>query len=300
MSIPTLTPRATFVEAVSSAIRDGRPFAAGKLGTSEKTWLYYPIVRASPRAPRQRLAFEASLKFHALKQSGVFPPDPEFLLAFTHFYVEQVRALDSIGLFLDRPGLEAAVLNFHGLTGPFVHFADQEPDRSVPDNPDACYLPALRDRRILIVCPFARFLQTRATADTFEAVWARTGKRWFYPAAVDALEFPYGFHPETWRQYPTAIDLYETIVRDMERRDFDVALIGAAGLGIPLAAAARRLGKVGLSLGGHLQVLFGVAGRRWTEQRQDFVDAYINAAWTEVPARYRTAIDDACDRGAYW
>lgn len=293
-----LAPRDAFLRQVTTAVRRQTPYAAGKIGTSEKTWMYYPVALARGMAPRQRVAFEASLKFHALHQSGVFPDDPAFLLEFARVYVEAVRTLDCLGLFLDRPAIEEAVVRFHGLDQMFVRFEHQEPDRSVPDDPSNCYLPALEGRRLLLVSPFADLLQTRATRGTFEAVWSRTGKRWFAPASVDSLEFPYGVSPATWRRYPTALDLHADICREMARREFDVALVAAGGLGIPIAAAARRMGKVAISLGGHLQVTFGVLGQRW-RQRRDF-DVYLNDAWIDMPARYRPDAEILADRGAYW
>jgi hypothetical protein len=53
------------------------------------------------------------------------------------------------------------------------------------------------------------------------------------------LEFPYGFSAETQRAYPDAIALFEDIVGKLAAREFDVALIGTAGLAIPLASAVR-------------------------------------------------------------
>ena len=52
-----------------------------------------------------------------------------------------------------------------------------------------------------------------------------------------------------------------------------------------LAAAVKRLGRVGVSLGGHLQIVFGVAGERWLE-REDWRRLYINESWTRIPDRY--------------
>jgi hypothetical protein len=48
----------------------------------------------------------------------------------------------------------------------------------------------------------------------------------------------------------------------------------------------KARGKAAIALGGHLQVLFGVGGRRWWE-RPDWQRDYINDAWIEVPDRYK-------------
>lgn len=290
--------RRQFVADVRRAVAERRGYAAGKLGTSEKYWMYYEVILATEQDARRRLAYEASLKFHALKQSGVFPAEPAFIRGFNEAYVEAVRALDCIGLLDDRLHLENGVIEHYGLSNTLTLFTNQEPDRSVPAQDDRCYLPSFRDRKLLIVCPFAELLRERATQATFEAVWGRTGKRWFGPASVDALEFPYGFEPATHQRFTSVLSLQTHIVDELVRRDFDVALIGAAGLGIPIAAAVKRLGKVALALGGHLQVLFGVLGKRWREQ-PEWMDTYVTDAWIDMPARYRPSVP-ACDDGAYW
>ena len=176
---------------------------------------------------------------------------------------------------------------------------DAEPDRSIPDRPEHCFLPALQGRRVLIVCPFAQLLAERAERATFEAVWARTGKRWLEPATVDALEFPYGFEPETERVFGNIDALLQHICDRIDARDFDVALIGAAGLAMPVAAHVKRRGRVAIDLGGHLQVLFGVKGKRWRND-PEWAERYFNDAWIEMPKRYRPTRADVCDCGAYW
>lgn len=298
MTNHALVDRGTVVEGIRRAIAEARPYAAGKLGTSEKYWMYYEALLASGPSRLHRIAYESGLKYHALGQSGLFPADLEFIRAFNREYVADVRSLDSVGMTGDRPDLEDGVVGHYGLVNPFTAFVNQEPDRSVPARDDECYLPALKGKKLLLVCPFAHLLRERATYETFDRVWAKTGKRWCGPAVVDSLEFPYGFDASTRERFGNALALRDAIVADIARRDFDVALIAAGGLGIPLAAAAKRLGKVGISLGGHLQVLFGVLGKRWRDQ-PEWMATYVNDAWIDMPERYRPELR-VVDDGAYW
>jgi hypothetical protein len=147
------------------------------------------------------------------------------------------------------------------------------------------------------VCPFAELLRARATPEIFEAVWRNTGKPWFAPASVEALEQPYGFSRATQEQYPTVLDLLAEIDARIDARTFDVALIAAGMLGSMIATGLKSRGKVAISLGGHLQVLFGVAGRRWLE-RPSWRRDYINDAWIGMPERYRPAAGESHEN--YW
>jgi hypothetical protein len=292
-----LISRSEFVSDVRYAAANRVPFAAGKLGISEKRWMYYPLFLEREREVRKIKAYEASLCFHALKQSGLFPADPQFYAHFARLYVDDTRSLDCIGVFNDSPFIEPEIIRSYGLTAKLTYFINQEPDRSSPADPELCYLPGFAGKKILLLSPFAELLRERATRDVFESVWARTGKEWFYPASVQAIEFPYGFARATQQRYKTSLDLLKSVEEKISAADFDIALIAAGGLGIPLAAFVKSLGKVGLSLGGHLQILFGVLGDRW-RGRANWQDRYFNSAWIDMPERYRPADDESHEN--YW
>lgn len=295
----TCIDRAAFVADVRQAVAEGRGYASGKIGTSEKHWMHYPIVTTTVTDRRQRFAVDAAMRYHC-RGSGVFPLTPELFDRFPRFYAHHLRQLDSLGVMRDLTTLEDAVLWHYDLSARVVHFIDQEPDRSTPADDERCYLPAFAGKRVLLVAPFAHLLRERATRETFEQVWSRTGKRWFAPASVESIEFPYGFSPDTHARYATVLDLYDEIVAAMQTRTFDVALIAAGALGIPLASAAKAQGRVGLSLGGHLQVLFGVLGQRWRDD-PEWRARYITDGWIDMPASYRPAEHaTVCDSGCYW
>jgi hypothetical protein len=295
-----LVDKATFIHDLGTALSNGRGYAAGKLGVSEKHLALYPLVRAEDTSRARLFVFFKSLQFVALKQCGVFPATPDFLNAFGTWYAAQVGQLDALGLFLEEPApWEPRLLEHYRWPCKLMYYLDQEPDRSIPSNDALCYLSLFRGKRVLIICPFAEVLARRANQATFERVWENTGKRWFDPAGVDALEFPYGVSQTTRDRYETVYALLEEIENEMARRTFDVALIAAAAMGIPLAVYARSKGKVAISLGGSLQVLFGVLGRRW-RSNPAWMQRYVNRYWIDLPEQYRPVETDVCDNGAYW
>ena len=294
---PVLAPRNEFLRGLREALVAKRGYAAGKIGHSEKMWLYYPHLLEGGFSPRARAAYEIALARHAALNSGLFPAETAFLLKWAREYGQALQTLDCVGLFRQHREMEAAIVSAYRLSATLVAFEDQEPDRSSPDNPANCYLPALRGRKLLLLSPFAELLSARANKETFEATWAKTGKKWFAPAVVHAIEFPYGFDLETREHYGTATALLRHIESKVAVCDFDVALIGAGALGIPLASFIRGLGKVGLSLGGHIQVLFGVLGERWRSQAE-WQERYINDAWIDLPDRYRPKPGTSAEN--YW
>jgi len=292
--------RQTFIADIRNALAERRGFAAGKIGVTASARMYYDIFLSKRRSPEEVADYEEKLRFSVLKQEGLFPGTTAFLRDYNVSYIQHVRNLDSFGVCHDASaGRLLKIIKHYGFTSKFIYYPLQEVDRSIPSNEANCYLPLFRNKRVLIVCPFAGYLRERATKETYERVWSNIGKPWFYPASVDAIEFPYGFARSTHERYATVLDLLNEIQTEISRREFDVALVGAAGLAIPLVSYMKRLGKVAIDLGGALQFMFGVSGKRW-QNWEDLKQNIFNEHWTRLPAKYRPQEDDVCDNGAYW
>jgi NADPH-dependent 2,4-dienoyl-CoA reductase/sulfur reductase-like enzyme len=84
---------------------------------------------------------------------------------------------------------------------------------------------------------------------------------------------------------------------EVERVDFDVALIGAGAYGMPLAAHAKKLGKKAVHMAGVTQILFGIRGRRW--EKPPLTD-FFNDSWTRPLAEETPPGFESVDQGAYW
>ncbi len=294
-----LATRADLVGAVRAAADAARAepgsggLAVAKLGSAMRiVWYYLWLRKREPTAQELEL-----VHFAGILQGGLFPWDVPSLREYMARYNDALASIDYVGMFLDETPSEIAAAR--AVPGAVMYYTDQEPDRSIPARPELCYLPALEGLRVLIVSPFAELLARRANAETFEAVWRKTGKRWFNPASVDALEFPYGFEPATQQKYGSPNRLLDEILGRIDERAFDVALIGAAGYAIPIAAHIRQKGRIAIDLGGHIQVLFGVLGNRWRSS-PEWMEAYVNEAWIDMPAQYQPTVADVCDRHAYW
>ena len=293
-----------FINDLKTAIETRTGYAAAKTGISQKHWMYYEILLAKERNADERKSFERQLHYHCLNLEGIFPARLDFYLEFNRWYVEHVRKLDCLGIYYEWPPLQLDILKYYKFkTTKTIHYINQEPDRSSPSNEKNCYLQYFRNKKVLLICPYAELLRERATKDIFEGVWAKTRKKWFYPKQVDALEFPYGFTTDAQRRYPTVLQLFEDIKTEIDKRDFDIALVGAAGLAVPIVSHIKGMCKIAIDLGGHLQVLFGVMGERW-RRREDWKKQYFNDYWIDMPARYRPKEIDAGIRGRdldhYW
>ena len=60
----------------------------------------------------------------------------------------------------------------------------------------------------------------------------------------------------------------EKMNEDIAKIEFDIALIAAGAFGLPIASEIKKSGRVAIHMGGSLQILFGVKGRRWENDRR--------------------------------
>ncbi len=90
--------------------------------------------------------------------------------------------------------------------------------------------------------------------------------------------------------YDSWFDALEKMKKDISEIEFDIALIGCGAYGLPLAAHVKRIGKKSIHIGGGLQLLFGILGKRWVEQYSDFWEyrpnVYINTNYRKLFNEY--------------
>jgi len=114
---------------------------------------------------------------------------------------------------------------------------------------------------------------------------------------LDVLAPPQTLAPATggFADWQTALD---ALICQALERPFDVALLGCGAYGMPLGAAIKRAGRQAIHLGGSLQLLFGIRGRRWDALpsfQPLFNDEWVRPSAEETPQRA-----EAVDAGCYW
>jgi len=97
-------------------------------------------------------------------------------------------------------------------------------------------------------------------------------------------------------------ETFELMCNDIERLDFDIALLGCGGYGLPLCNFIyKKMNKSAIYVGGGLQLLFGIMGNRWENipmwkeiiKKND--TKFIKPSGTEICAN-KERVENAC----YW
>lgn len=113
----------------------------------------------------------------------------------------------------------------------------------------------MQGKRVLAIHPFEKSIQAQYlrreqlfpgtnVLPQFELMTVKAVQS----AAGNPVEFA------TWAEALTSMQ------QKIDQLDFDVALIGSGGYGLPLAAHVKSLGKQSIHMGGALQILFGIKG----------------------------------------
>lgn len=90
----------------------------------------------------------------------------------------------------------------------------------------------------------------------------------------------------------------DSMCAEIDKLDFDIALIGAGAYGIPLGVHCKNKGKQAVLMGGMLQVLFGIYGQRWEERLAN--EGILNEHWVRPRPQDRPKGYEAVEHGCYW
>lgn len=100
-------------------------------------------------------------------------------------------------------------------------------------------------------------------------------------------------------QFGNWFEALEYMEDEIDKCDYEVAIIGCGAYGMSLAAHVKRCGKVAIHLAGWTQMLFGVYGERWVSQQSKY-SKVINDYWIRPNANEGLANGKSIEHGCYW
>ena len=270
-------------------ILSGKPFAAARIGLFEN-------------AAMRMYEFGWNKK-HVLVMNniyncaGFFPNDVSLGDRFNDLYKQSMRSIDILGsnkqlcenYFINKYMSKSAVVNESMGLYDVCHYKH-------------CWTYALEGKKVLVVTPFTESVEQQY----------KKRERLFIGAEI----LPQ-FELKTYKSLMTVGDLRDERFADwfealqhMEREilaiDFDIALLGCGAYGFPLAAAIKKAGRQVVHMGGSLQILFGIMGKRWDGTRvgdtihiREDIAPYYNDDWT-YPIEEKPKDASKVEYGPYW
>lgn len=182
--------------------------------------------------------------------SGFFPSTESNLMKFGEMMVRDSHEVDILGSWLAS---EQVIKERYGLEFDKVTLLALEPYWA--KNP---WSRVLEGKRVVVVHPFAPLIEKQYHEKREMLFCDKRVLPEFQLRTVQAVQSLGGSCD--YRDWFEALHWME---QEMDKEDYDVALIGCGAYGFPLAAHAKRTGHQAVHLGGALQLLFGIRGKRW-------------------------------------
>jgi hypothetical protein len=268
---------------IAQLLESPEPLMIARLGRTETEC----IVNYLEKNKRGNRAFNKIIRNKMSTFSGFFPATDEMLDRFCEEFLDHLHLLDVMGVWFNE-GEEDICHTFCPDTR-LVRLRCLEPYYHARP-----WSEKLRDKKVLVIHPFQHTIVTQFT-NSRERLFAD-------PAVLPP------FHLETIRAvqtlagaespFATWFEAYVYMCSEMEKKDFDVAIIGAGAYGLPLAAHAKKLGKKAIHMGGATQILFGIKGKRW--DNHEVISKLYNDYWVRPTADETPGNSKVVEGGCYW
>lgn len=251
---------------LSEKIRSGKPFMVGRFGSSE--------IRGIFRNEFDILCYYA----------GFFPKDRNLLDKFKKTYLNAAKYLDMLAIwnyknhFINKIKLLKTLNNIEYIIIPDVLGIGVKP-----------WQKELKNKKILVIHPFKK---------TIEHQYKKINKLKTLPKlkslrvikAIQTLGDNEDNRFETW------FDALDYMKKEIDKSDFDIAIIACGAYGLPLAAYVKSIGKQAIHLGGCTQLLFGIKGGRWDNDE----DIQYNKHWINPLKEDFLKDYKSFEGGCYW
>lgn len=277
---------------ISALLKDGKPCMIARFGSVELQavvdYLCRPTLRNAWRFVRSEIpawGYAPSTLRTMHINAGFFPATPQMLNRFGELMMECIPQVDMLGSWRSE---EAAVLNYmpQAIRVPLYTL---EPYYF--DNP---WTPALEGKRVLVIHPFE---------DTIRKQFARYDKLFadkrmspkYELLTIKAVQSIAGNKPDEFDDWFEAL---EWMKREIDKHDFDIAIIGCGAYGFPLAAYVKSIGKKAIHLGGAVANLYGILSM--ANQHNKLMKPIINENWV-YPSKEETPLNiHLVENGRYW
>ena len=281
----------TIMNAIQLALKTDSGLLIGRFGTVEfeACWEYEhnKSISCSPVLERNAGVFPADLKSHG---DWVERTKDAF----------QLSDVLAVGWYLPMAKRELELLGKWGCNASHVKLRDLEPYYAVPNKRWSTFL---QGRSVCVVTSFTESGEIQVAKGEW-AIWPGANKT-IWPSDVIWSWVKTGYAPVTALgsgMWPSGVnnwrDAVDYVVNSVLRTDARIVLIGCGGLGMCIAAALKKKGRICIVMGGAIQVFLGIKGGRWSTH--EYISKLWNDNWIFPSASETPGAADTIERRCYW
>ena len=203
--------------------------------------------------------------------AGFFPATPENLQRFGKLMIEDMKEIDLLGSWIKN------------------EYYIQKETKNASKIAILCLEPfwskqpwsrILKEEKVLVIHPFA---------ETIRLQYNKREKLFSSPEILPQFELHIIKAVQSLGgndQFKDWFEALEWMKNEMDKIDYNICLIGCGAYGFHLAAHAKRKGKKAIHLGGALQLLFGIKGKRWEDPNYGIKSLKRKGAYLDLMNEY--------------
>ena len=180
--------------------------------------------------------------------AGFFPNNVKHLSQFCELMIEDIKEVDVLGSWLFA---EKQLDSYRLKNSLNIHLRLLEPFWS-----EIPWTVVLKGKKVLVVHPFNETIEAQYKKRSL--LFEKEVLPAFELTTIKAVQSLGGNS-----EFKTWFEALDYMKAEIDKTDYDICLIGAGAYGFSLAAHVKRSGKKSIHLGGALQLLFGIKGKRW-------------------------------------
>jgi hypothetical protein len=217
------------------------------LGVKNNKGKYFDYIKGNT----QPWWWERKIMNQMQQWSGFFPVTKDKIEQFCELMIQDIPAVDILGSWLVE---EQKVRK--ELSAKKVHLRLLEPFWA-----GSPWTKALIGKKVLVVHPFAETIAKQYLERLHLFKNSEILPEFKSLQVIKAVQ-TLGEGDSRFNDWFEALEYMKS---EIDKMDYDVCLIGCGAYGFHLAAHVKRKGKKGVHLGGALQLLFGIKGKRWED-----------------------------------
>ncbi len=227
--------------------------------------------------------------------AGFFPLSEKYVCQFCELMITDTQQLDVLASWQDKEILlikDLPDLRRTSLVAMEPYWAERPWTR------------ALKGKKVLVIHPFAKLIEKQYREHRTQLFKNPDVLPEFELQTIKAVQSIGG----VGGQFSTWFDALRYMEDEIDKRDYDIALIGCGAYGFPLAAHVKRSGKKAVHIGGALQLLFGIKGNRWENPKYGSPSlggkgkyiALFNEYWCRPGEDVKPANAEKVEGACYW
>lgn len=285
-------------EMIARTVSGKKPAMISRFGTPEsKALLNYLQIKATSNpslVKKVNALFKGNIDYwfpdvrdDLRNLVGVFPVTDTMLWEFCEYYTQEIKNIDAIGVWGFVPGENYLISKY------CPNALAYDPIALEPyffQNP---WSASLAGKKVLVIHPFEETIISQYSRR--EEIFPGTDiLPPFELKTIKAVQSIAGNTPG----YDNWFDALQAMKDQVDQTDFDIAIIGAGSYGLPLSSYVKSIGKVAIHIGGAVQILFGIKGKRWDDHPE--VSKLYNENWVRPSKAEVVPRAAVVEGGCYW